>query len=276
MKLEDLRSPIGLIAGNGRLPADFIRSATAHGLAVVVVALKGEADPELRSLAASMTWVSVGRLGKIIKVFKSAGVRHVALAGGVTRRLFVSGFRMDLTAIRMLSRLRRFSDDSLLRAIMAEIESSGVTVFAPHLLLAENVPGAGVFSSRPLTAAERADVEIGWNAAHTLGELDIGQSVVIRNKTVIAVEAVEGTDATLVRAGEVSGNGGVLIKVCKPSQDTRVDLPTIGVKTLEQCARSRITAIVGDAGKTIVLDPQAVREAASRLGIAIEFWESSQ
>jgi UDP-2,3-diacylglucosamine hydrolase len=208
-------------------------------------------------------------------VFRSSGVQQVALAGGVTRKLFVSGFRMDLTAIRMLSRLRRFSDDSLLRAIMGEIESSGVTVFAPHLLLADNVPVAGVFSPRPLTPDERGDVEVGWSAAHTLGALDIGQSVVIRNRTVIAVEAVEGTDATLMRAGEVSGKGGVLIKVCKPSQDTRVDLPTIGVRTLEQCARSRITAIVGDAGKTIVLDPQAVRETAGRLGIAIEFWESS-
>jgi DUF1009 family protein len=268
-KLSELTSPFGIVAGNGRFPIEIAESARSRGLSVAVVAIKGEADPLIESLADRCTWVGLGQLGKLIKTLCKAGVKQVAFAGGITRVNFVTGFSMDWRAIKMLSSLKSFNDDSILRGIISEIESSGMTVVAASLLLDKSVPKAGVITKRTLNESEKNDARIGWEAARAIGGLDIGQSVVVRNKTVIAVEAVEGTDATVSRAGSVRGDGGVLIKLAKPIQDLRIDLPTIGVKTIELMKQNRLTAVVVEAGRSIILDPQAVIEEAQRHQIAI-------
>jgi len=265
----ELYSPIGLVAGNGQFPLEFAENARARGLAVVTVALKGEADKRIEGLCQSTTWVSVGQLGKLVRSLRRAGCRQVAFAGGVTRVNFVDGFRIDWVGLRMLSKLRSFNDDSIMRGIIATVENRGIQVIGASTLLEKSVPKAGVITKRGLTRDEVENAKIGWEAARTTGALDIGQSIVMRNKTIIAVEAVEGTDATIKRAAAVRGEGGVLVKLAKPIQDLRIDLPAIGVRTIELMHENRITALVVEAGKAIMLDPQGILEAAHRLDIAI-------
>ena len=265
----ELYSPIGLVAGNGQFPLEFAENARARGLAVVTVALKGEADKRIEGLSQSTTWVSVGQLGKLVRSLRRAGCRQVAFAGGVTRVNFVDGFRIDWVGLRMLSKLRSFNDDSIMRGIIATVENRGIQVIGASTLLEKSVPKAGVITKRGLTRDEVENAKIGWEAARTTGALDIGQSIVMRNKTIIAVEAVEGTDATIKRAATVRGEGGVLVKLAKPIQDLRIDLPAIGVRTIELMHENRITALVVEAGKAIMLDPQGILEAAHRLDIAI-------
>jgi DUF1009 family protein len=265
----DLHSPIGLVAGNGQFPLEFAENARARGLSVVTVALKGEADKRIEELSERTTWVSVGQLGKLIKSLRRAGCRQVAFAGGVTRVNFVDGFRIDWVGLRMLSKLRSFNDDSIMRGIIATVENGGVQVIGASTLLEKSVPKAGTLTKRGLTRDEIENAKIGWEAARTTGALDIGQSIVMRNKTIIAVEAVEGTDATIKRAAAVRGEGGVLVKLAKPIQDLRIDLPAIGVRTIELMHENRVSALVVEAGKAIMLDPQGILEAANRLDIAI-------
>jgi DUF1009 family protein len=267
--IPDLHSPIGLVAGNGQFPLEFAENARARGLTVVTVALKGEADKRIEALSESTTWVSVGQLGKLIRSLRRAGCRQVAFAGGVTRVNFVDGFRIDWVGLRMLSKLRSFNDDSIMRGIIATVENGGIQVIGASTLLEKSVPKPGTLTKRGLTRDEIDNAKIGWEAARVTGTLDIGQSIVMRNKTIIAVEAVEGTDATIKRAAAVRGEGGVLVKLAKPIQDLRIDLPAIGVRTIELMHENRITALVVEAGKAIMLDPQGILEAAHRLDIAI-------
>lgn len=267
--IPELHSPIGLVAGNGQFPIEFAESARARGLAVVTVAIKGEADKRIEALSESTTWVTVGQLGKLVRSLKRAGCRQVAFAGGVTRVNFVDGFRIDWVGLRMLSKLRSFNDDSIMRGIIATVENGGIQVIGASTLLEKSVPKAGTLTKRGFTRDEIENAKIGWEAARTTGALDIGQSIVMRNKTIIAVEAVEGTDATIKRAAAVRGEGGVLVKLAKPIQDLRIDLPAIGVRTIELMHENRITALVVEAGKAIMLDPQGILEAAHRLDIAI-------
>ena len=267
--LPELSSPIGLVAGNGQFPLEFAENARARGLKVETVAIKGEADKRIEALSETTTWVTVGQLGKLIRSLKKRGVRQVAFAGGVTRVNFVDGFRIDWVGLRMLSKLRSFNDDSIMRGIISTVESGGIQVIGASVLLEKSVPKAGVLTKRGLSKDEIENARIGWEAARTTGTLDIGQSIVMRNKTIIAVEAVEGTDATIKRAAAVRGDGGVLVKLAKPIQDLRIDLPAIGVRTIELMHENRITALVMEAGKAIMLDPQGIVDAANRLGIAI-------
>jgi DUF1009 family protein len=264
-----LTSPLGIVAGNGRFPLEIAENARARGLSVVTVAIKDEADPRIESLSDRCVWVRLGQLGKLVRSLSKAGVRQVAFAGGVTRVNFVTGFTMDWRAIKMLSKLRSFNDDSLLRGIIREIEGSGMEVIAASILLDKSVPQPGIITTRHLTESEKNDARIGWEAARAIGTLDIGQSVVVRNKTVIAVEAVEGTDATIMRAGAVRGDGGVLVKLAKTIQDLRIDLPTVGIKTIELMHQNRLTALVVEAGRSIILEPQEVLQKAQSCNIAI-------
>jgi DUF1009 family protein len=264
-----LSSPLGLVAGNGSFPMEFAHRARALGLSLVVVALKGEADPCLQQLSQDFEWIGVGQLGRLVKILKRNGVKQVAFLGGVTRVNFVGGFSIDWVGLKMLSRLRKFNDDSMLRGIIRVVEEADIQVIAPHSLLQESVPRKGPITGRAITAAERDDAIIGWEAARSIGALDIGQSVVVRNKTIIAVEAVEGTEATIRRAGEVRGPSGVLVKLAKIHQDLRVDLPAVGVNTLEQMKASNMSLLVIEAGKCLILDPQAFLEKAMQLNIAV-------
>jgi DUF1009 family protein len=267
--IDSLTSPIGLIAGNGTFPFEFATNARARGLEVVAVAHVGETDPELEKIVKSCTWIKVGEVGRLIKVFNKAGVRQAAFAGGITKVRLFGGIKLDLRGIKVLSRVRSTNDDSILRGVAAEIESSGVSIVAASVLLEKSLPAGGVLTHRRPLGAELKDGIQGWIAAREIGRLDIGQAVVVVRGAVAAVEAIEGTDAMIARAHQLAGNGGVLVKICKPDQDLRFDLPTIGLKTIENANRSGITAIFIEAGRTLMLDPDGVVRAANRAGIAI-------
>jgi len=267
--MTELSSPLGLIAGNGTFPIEFAENARARGLSLIAVAIRGEADPRLEALSERCTWVRLGQLGKMISTLKKSGVKQAAFVGGVTRVNFVDGFKIDWRGLSMLARLRSFNDDAMLRGIMRELERDGIEVIASSLLLEKSVAHKGILTRRALTVEELENARLGWQAARAIGSMDIGQAVVVRNKTIIAVEAVEGTDATLQRAGNVRGKDGVLVKLAKEIQDLRIDLPTIGMKTIERMQECRISAVVLEAEKSLILEPQEVLRRADGCGISI-------
>jgi UDP-2,3-diacylglucosamine hydrolase len=265
-----LLSPLGLIAGNGVFPLEFARSAKAKGLEVIAVAHEGETDPALAENVSKCVWIKVGQLGTILDTFKNSGVRQAAFAGGIQRVRLFGGVKLDVKGMALLARLRTKKDDEILRGVAAELEKNGITVIGANSLLESNIPQAGTLSQRGLSEAEKADGRIGFEAAKATGALDIGQTVVVYDGLVTAVEAVEGTDAALRRAGELTGKrGGVVVKLCKPQQDERMDLPSIGPKTLETMKNWGLTAIVLEAGKALILDPVKVVSLANEAKIAI-------
>ncbi len=265
----DLRSPIGLVAGNGQFPIEFAKSARAEGFTVVAIAHKGETDPALEALVDKCLWVRVGQLGKMLRFFRGAGVSHVSFAGGISRVKLFGGVRPDWTGMRFLARQRSFRDDALLRAIAQEFERRGIAVFSASLLLEKCTPRAGVLTARALTAAERADARLGWEIAKEIGRLDIGQTVVVAQGLIVAVEGVEGTDAAIERGGNLARSGAVIVKTVKPQQDLRLDLPAIGRHTILAMERVKASALIIEAGKSIMLDPDEVVRAANAAGIAI-------
>ena len=265
----ELSSPLGLIAGNGIFPLEFARSARARGLEVVAVAHRGETSPELEGLVSSCTWVRVGQLGKVISVLRRAGVRQAAFAGGITRVRLFGGVKLDLRGLALVARVRSIRDDVILRGIAGELEQSGIAVFSASVLLERSVPAGGLLTRRALTAEERRSALIGWEAARLTGSLDIGQAVIVKDGVVVAIEAVEGTDRAIRRAGELAGAGCVVVKVCKPQQDLRLDLPTIGCGTIESMRTAGASALVVEAGRTLLLEPDETVRAADGAKISI-------
>lgn len=271
---HDLQSPIGLVAGSGDFPRQVAVRARAAGLRVVAVAHRGETDPGLEAEVDECLWVRVGQLGKVISFLRSHSVRHAAFAGGIARVKLFQGARPDWRGAALLARLRSVRDDVLLRGVAEELERDGISVFGAEVLLDEVLPKVGALTKRSLSADERRNALIGWEVAKSVGALDIGQTVITAGGLVVAVEAVEGTDRAIERAHELAGENLVVVKVSKPQQDARLDLPTIGPKSIEVMARCGVSALVIEAGKTIVLDPDRVVREADRADIAIEAFET--
>lgn len=274
MKESELTSPLGLIAGNGTFPLEFAANARARGFDVVAAAHSGETDPAIAGLVSACSWVKVGEVGRIIDILKAAGVRYAAFAGGIKKVNLFGGIKLDLRGIMVLSRVRSTKDDAVLRGVAEELEKSGIRVFSASVFLEKSVAKRGAFTERRLSASEAGDALIGWEAAREIGRLDIGQAVAVAQGVVVAVEAVEGTDAAIKRAGELGGKGGVLVKLAKPQQDLRIDLPTVGPRTIHNMAEAGLSALVLEASKSLILEPDEVARAASRHGIAIFVAES--
>jgi len=264
-----LTSPIGLVAGNGVFPIQFAERARELGLEVIVVAHKGETDPSIERFASKCVWIKVGQLGKLIKTFTKSGVKQATFAGGIKRINIFKGVRLDLKAVALIARLGSVKDDIILRGIASELERIGIAVIGAHILLDKAVPSAGVLTRRDLTQDELKNVIIGWEAATLIGRLDIGQTVVVNGGVVTAVEAVEGTDEAIRRAGHLSGRGSVVVKLAKPQQDLRLDLPAVGPETIETMKRAGSSALVIQSGRAIFLDPQEIITRANGAGIAI-------
>jgi DUF1009 family protein len=263
---------IGLIAGSGRLPILFAQAASRAGLRVIAAAHENEADPELERHVAKLGWVKLGQLGKILDLLKSEGCKEAVLCGGITKvRLF--DIRPDLLGIKVLAGLRSFGDDAGLRAVAAAFEEQGVRIVSPLPLVPGLLAPRGPIGRKKLTDEQRADAEEGLRAARALGALDLGQTVVVKRGVVLAVEAVEGTDACIERGGKLArggGHGPVVVKVQKPDQDTRFDVPAVGPKTIESLRAAGCSALAVEAGRTLVLDRDELVRAADRAGIAVE------
>ena len=260
---------IGLVAGSGRFPVLFAETARRRGVEVVAVAHRGETDPALERVVSAIVWIHPGELDAMIKALQAAGIRRTVMVGGIAKPRLFRELRPDARAMRLLARLGKLRDDLVLRALAAELEAEGIAVVESTLYLQEIVPVAGVLGSRAPTEEEWSEIRFGFRAAKVIGQFDIGQSVVVRSGAVIAVEGIEGTDATIRRAGQLANGDIVVVKVCKPRQDTRFDLPAIGPDTVRTLAEMRGRALAVEAGRTITLDRTEMVTLADAAGIAI-------
>ena len=273
---NDRPPPIGLLAGSGRFPILFAEAARRQGLPVACVAIKYEASEELRALCDSYEIVSVSKLGKMIRTFKKMGAEQVVMAGKVTKSVIYTPFRLvqlmpDWRMISMWYRaLDDKRDDSILLGVIAEFEKDGVSFasaldYCPELLVKR-----GILTRRRPSAAEMKDVQFGWGLAKEMGRLDVGQSVAVKECAALAIEAIEGTDRCIERAGLLCRAGGwTLVKVAKPQQDMRFDVPTIGTSTIENLHKAGARVLAIEAHKTIVVDQADVIALADRYGLAI-------
>lgn len=273
--------PLGLVAGWGRFPLELAEHARARGREVVVAAIRAHADEALRPLARDMRYFGVAKLGAQLRFFEQHGVREVLLAGKLFKdRILFHGWGWvghfpDLACWGALyhsfiTRRADQRDDTLLNSIVGAFAARGMTVLSSDQVAPELMAEEGLLSRRTPTRRELADMAFGWPVAREMGRLDIGQSVIVRDQTVLGVEAIEGTDALIARMPAVCPRGGfTLVKVAKPQQDMRFDVPTIGLRTVEQLHRAGGTAIAIEAGKTIFVDREQTLHRANQLGIAI-------
>jgi hypothetical protein len=252
--MKEPAEPLGLIAGNGRLPLQVAREARRRGLRIVAVAHRGETLPEIAQEADEITWVPVGSLGRIARALREAGVRQAIMAGGLDKARLLRHFRPDVAALKVLLSARGRGDDRLLRAVAEYFADQGIQIVDSATLIPDLFAPTGVLSRRKPSAQEKADIEEGWRVARALGGLDVGQSVAVKSGAIVAVEAVEGTDALIRRAGALVGPGVVIVKAAKPGQDLRFDVPTVGPKTVETMAEAGAAALAVEAGRTLLLD----------------------
>jgi hypothetical protein len=271
---------IGLIAGNGKFPLLVLDAARAAGHEVVVVAIKEEAFPEIEDHGAvSVHWLSLGELSKLIETFQREGVRRAIMAGQVKHKQIFSAIRPDWRLAKLLLSLTTRNTDSLLGAVAKVLAEEGITLENSTWLLEPLLVQSGVLTRRAPTEQERKNIDYGRAVARQLAQHDIGQTVVIAESACVAVEAMEGTDATIERAGQIMGSlhgdsftlsrGLTVVKIAKPNQDMRFDVPVIGVKTIEVMQAAGATCLALDAGKCLLLDGEKVLEAANAAGIAV-------
>ena len=259
----------GLIAGNGQFPFLVIEGARKGGIELSVVAIKEEADPNVGTAASNVEWVGIGQLGKMISFFKKHGVEKAIMAGQVKHVQIFSGALPDARMLKMLWDLPRRNTDALLGGVAAELAREGIELIDSTCFLQEELAPAGPITKRKPSSVETENIEYGLHIANELGRLDLGQTVVVRAKACVAIEAMEGTDATIRRAGELAKGKLTVIKVAKPDQDMRFDVPVIGVPTIENMAAAGATCISVTAGKTLIFDRKDVIKLADRNKIAI-------
>ncbi|HEY7497107.1 MAG TPA: UDP-2,3-diacylglucosamine diphosphatase LpxI [Vicinamibacterales bacterium] len=269
-------SKVGLIAGNGRFPFLALQGAKSLGHDVTVVAVKEEAFPELESAArdagAELHWVSLGHLGRCIKILKSAGISRAVMAGQVKHvKIFslFSGIIPDPTLLSVLRRIKSRNTDALISAVADVLRDEGIELLNSTAFLEPLLARAGVLTDRGPTDEELSDFAFGYRMADAIAALDIGQTIVVKDKAVVAVEAMEGTDAVIARAGQLAGPGARIVKVAKPNQDMRFDVPVVGVATIHAMRGAGATALSIDAERTLVLDGSQVFAAANDAKIAI-------
>jgi hypothetical protein len=257
---------VGLIAGNGRFPLIFAHTARAEGVVVVAVAHEGETLPALAGVVDHLTWIKVGELGRMIQVFRDAGIDRVVMAGGIRKAALFEHFAPDDRGMQFLARLGSLGDDTLLRGLARELETEGIRVVESTLFLSSLLSPAGALTKEVPDDAQWADIRHGFAVAKAIGRWDIGQSVVVQSGIVLAVEAIEGTDATIQRGGR---SGAVVVKVSKPQQDLRFDVPAIGPETVRVCTAAGIAVLALEAGKTLLLDQDELLQLADAHALSI-------
>ena len=261
----------GLIAGNGRFPFLVLEGARSQGIEMAVIAIKEEAAPELEAQTKRLHWVSLGELSKAIDLLHKEGVTQAVMAGQVKHTKIFSAIRPDWKLAKLLFALPRKNTDALIGAVAKVLEDEGIRLVNSTLFLKPLVPEAGVLTQRAPSEQEAADIEYGLGVARQIAGMDIGQTVVISDKACVAVEAMEGTDETIARAARLAnGKKLVVVKVSKPKQDMRFDVPVVGLPTIEQMRACGATALAVDAGRTVFFDREKLIELANQVGIAIK------
>ena len=271
-----LDNPLGIIAGAGRFPFLVAEGAQRAGRQVVVIGLRGSADPALRALADRFYWSGVVRLGRWIRLLRRCDVHEAIMAGAVRKSDMYTPLRLlrflpDWTSIRVwFFEVADRRNDTILRATADHLQRKGILLTSSVRYCQEHLPGPGVLTRRQPSAAQQRDIEFGWRIAKEMGRLDIGQAVAVKEQEVIAVEAIEGTDRMIERAGQLCRHGGwTLVKVAKPNQDPRFDVPTVGPETIANLGRNGAKALVIEAQRTLVIDRDRLVELADRQGIIV-------
>lgn len=260
---------IGLIAGNGRFPIIFADNAKRLGYHVSAVAHEGETEPELAGHVDRIHWIKIGQLSKLIKAFKADKVHQAVMLGGIKKTHMFTTLRPDLRTLAMATRLALRKDDDILREFARELEGEGIAICESTFGLEGILAEEGALTARVPSEKEWEDIRYGWDVAHDIGRLDIGQCVVIKDCVVVAVEAVEGTDGAIKRGGDLAKEGAVVVKRSKPQQDIRFDLPAVGPRTIEVMASVKASVLAIEAGRTVLLDREIMLDKARSARIAI-------
>lgn len=259
----------GLIAGNGQFPFLVVDGARKNGASLVVVAIKEETDPRIDDVVDNVAWVGIGQLGKMISFFKKYGVEKAMMAGQVKHVQIFSGAVPDLRMVKMLWNLPRRNTDALIGGVADELAREGIELIDSTYFIKDQLASEGLLTKRKPNDVERGDIEYGLSVADELGRLDLGQTVVVRARACVAIEAMEGTDATIRRAGELANGKLTVVKAAKPDQDMRFDVPVVGVPTIQAMIKAGATCLSVTAGKTLIFDRVEMVELANLNKIAI-------
>jgi len=259
----------GLIAGNGQFPFLVIEGARRAGVSLAVAAIREETDPAIEKLADRLTWVRLGQLGKMIRFFKREGVEKAIMAGQVKHVQIFSGALPDVRMLKMLLSLPRRNTDALIGGVAAELAREGIELIDSTYFLRDQLPQEGVLTRRAPDERERGDIEYGLEVAREIARLDLGQTIVVRSRACVAVEAMEGTDEVIRRAGRLARGRLTVVKVAKPAQDMRFDVPVVGLPTVEAMTEAGATCLCVTAGKTLIFDRAEMLALAERRGISV-------
>ena len=259
----------GLIAGNGRFPFLVLAGARKAGAQVAVAAIREETDPEIEGLADRVTWVGLGQLGKMLRFFKDEGVEKAIMAGQVKHVQIFSSSIPDVRMLKMLLRLPKRNTDALIGAIADELAAEGIELIDSTFFLKDQLPQPGTLTKRAPDERERGDMEYGLEIAREIARLDLGQTIVIRDRACVAIEAMEGTDAVIRRAGQLVRGRLTVVKIAKPDQDMRFDVPVVGLPTIESMIGANATCLCLSAGQTLIFDREEMIEMANKSKIAI-------
>jgi DUF1009 family protein len=259
----------GLIAGNGRFPFLVVEGARRAGVSLSVAAIREETDSQIETVADRMVWVGIGQLGKMIRFFKREGVERVIMAGQVKHVRIFSNAIPDLRMLTMLMRLPKRNTTALIGAVADELAREGIELIDSTYFLRDHLPDAGVLTRRSPDERERGDIEYGLEIAREMARLDLGQTLVVRAKACVAIEAMEGTDAAIRRAGELVRGRLTVVKIAKPDQDMRFDVPVVGLPTVQSMIEAGATCLCLAAGKTLMLDREQMIDLANKQKISI-------
>ncbi len=264
---------LGILAGAGKLPVECARAAKQLGYEVYAVGLLPVTDPAIAEFAADFQSISVGQLDAILNYLTSKDLHKVTMIGKVTKELlFNGGVIPDARMLQLIMSLNDRSDDTIMMAFVRELAKAGMETFDQTALIRNLIPNRGTITKREPTEDEKLDLEFGMRIAKELGRLDIGQTVVVKNRAVMALEAIEGTDACIIRGGQLANANAVVAKVSKPNQDNRFDVPTVGCRTIEVMIEAKISALAIEAGKTLLVDRENMVALAEDHGISIVAW----
>jgi len=261
---------IGLLAGNGNLPVKFTYAAVAQGNEVIAITLTPEAEVDkLKDIATKVYQISAGQLDEIINTLKNEGISEIIMLGKVTKELLYQGIELDQRFMFLLSNLKEKNDDSIMLAVVKELESAGIKISNQTKYIVELLPSEGLLTESEPDVETLADMEYGFRMAKEIGRLDIGQTVIVKDKAIMAVEAIEGTDQAILRGGQLGRGGVVVAKVSKPQQDFRFDIPAVGLDTMDKLIEIKAKGLVIEAKKTFIVNQEEFIQKADKAGIAV-------
>ncbi len=258
-----------MIAGHGEFPIIFAKNARLNNFEVVAIALKEQTSPLLAEHVDTIHWISIGQFGRLIKLFKKEKITRAVMVGKIKKTLMFSNIQVDIKGLSLWRRLSNRGDDAILRAVADELENEGIILEDNTPFIVPLLSESGLMTKRPLNSREKEDVKFGWKLAKEMGNLDVGQCVVIKDLTVLAIEAIEGTDQAIMRGGKLGGAGAVVIKASKPIQDMRFDAPVVGTQTIRTMQQVGASVLAVETGRTLMFEREEMIRLANEANISI-------